>query len=256
MCRAMAETFAKASTHDDMGREMVFLDVGSNIGFHSLCVGAGSIRTISVEANTQNYGALWTSIHKNKWQQKMTAFNVAVSDGTATEPLCFRVFPGNMGGNSAISPEDHQSKDWHTDIPCDYVNVTTVDTLLSSTVELLQQERALCPLVMKMDVEGFEHRALTGSKALLELYSPCMIYMELHVPLLLAAKAAPPIETMRLLQSRGYKPKSHTVTAIKDVIKKKGVVNLVWVHKTIDAAGSGDSCWERCLPSTVSTYIG
>lgn len=47
------------------------------------------------------------------------------------------------------------------------------------------------------DIEGYEHRALLGDPQLLHEYSPCKIFMEFHVTLLKAAKAAPLTETLQ-----------------------------------------------------------
>ena len=232
---------------------MTFLDVGSNIGFHSLCLaaplhGTSMIHTVSVEANQRNYGALWTSRELNQWQQHMSVFRVAVSDGNSTKPLCFRAFSGNMGGNSAVDPKSHQNANWHQNIPCGYVPVTTVDAVLQDAAQQQHKQGLMCPLAMKLDVEGFEHRALLGAKQLLQKYTPCLIAMEFHVPLLKAAGVAPPVETLQLLGDAGYEPKSHSLEKLRGVVTSNGITDTIWEHTTMNSgAQTGDTCWSRCL---------
>ena len=252
MCQTLAAVFETARIFGQQGL-MTFLDVGSNIGFHSLCLaapldGTPMTHTVSVEANQKNYGALWTSRELNQWQQHMSIFRVAVSDGSSTEPLCFRAFTGNMGGNSAVDPQHHQRIGWHQDIPCDYVPVTTIDAVLRDAAQQQHNQDHMCPLVMKLDVEGFEHRALLGAKQLLEKYTPCLIAMEFHVPLLKAAAAAPPIETLQRLVDAGYEPKSHSLEKLRDIVTRNAIVDTIWEHTTMKSgAPTGDTCWSRCF---------
>jgi len=161
-----------------------FLDIGANIGYHSLCVAAQQKRTVSVEAAPFNFYALNSSREANEWVDRMTVYQIAVSDGSSKEPLCFRSDRDNYGGTSAVYPTHHPTAGWldPSTHPCTNVAQTTIDTLLASLkANAAPSGSSLCPLVMKMDIEGFEHRALVGANGLLSQSPPCAILMEFHV---------------------------------------------------------------------------
>jgi len=90
---------------------------------------------------------------------------------------------------------------------------------------------------------------MTGAKKLLEKYTPCKILMEFHTILLKLAAAAPPMETVALLQNAGYQPTSHNIEQVKAAASGNGVLDTVWEHESIGKHGSPDSCWDRCMPS-------
>jgi hypothetical protein len=211
--RLECDTFSKVFRIDS--RYNTFLDIGSNTGFHSLCMAAKGVHTISVEMNKDKYGALWKSRELNSWERQMSIFRVAVGDGSNTKPLCLRAPSGQ----------------------CDYVQLTTIDAVLEEVVQL---HRHLCPLAMKI---GFEHYALLGAKQLLYKYTPCLIAMAMPVPLM--KTAAEPGETLQLLLNAGYNPTSHSLEKLMDVVQTGDIVDTIWEHNTTNAAG--DTCWSRCL---------
>lgn len=255
LCSAIVSVFKRFShLHHRDNREIAFLDIGGNIGFHSLCAATlpeHLLNTIiTVEASHKNFGALHTSMKLNGWESRMSLVNMAVSNGADNTPLCFRVDSSNMGGNSAVNPANHPTAKWHSGIECEYVPVTTIDSILQSTAGNRLGSRTLCPLVMKLDIEGYEHRALEGAHRLLNNYSPCAIFMELHVVLLKAANAAPVEETLLLLLNAGYKPVSHTMDNLKTAIATGGQLDVKWEHATINDSNHDKnelSCWNRCI---------
>jgi len=123
--------------------------------------------TISIEAAPVNYNALATSVGVNGWSKRMSTLQIGVSDGENDEPLCFRNDPENYGGNTAVDPDSHPQDGWMepSTHPCLYVDKSTVDKELEK-VAATKKHGTICPVVMKMDVEGFEHRALTGIHSL------------------------------------------------------------------------------------------
>jgi len=238
----------EVTAHSELTGTPVFLDFGANIGYHSLCVASHKWDTVSVEALPRNFGALWGSIEGMGWQDRMQAFNIALSDGSSEVPLCFKVAEKNLGGSSAVDPAKHK-KGWHKGVDCTYVDVTTVDKVMAAANKHLQAgdaARRLCPVVMKLDVEGFEHFTLQGAAGLLGKYKPCTILMEFHVPLLRAAGAAPPMETVELLESYGYTAGTQRAKIEKAAVTG-GILELVFEHATVESSGPS-SCWAACMP--------
>ena len=111
-----------------------------------------------------------------------------------------------------------------------------------------QKPSGICPLVMKMDVEGFEHKALLGATNLLVASPPCVILMEFHTPLLRTAGAAPPMETVKLIKSKGYELRSHHIRQVQQAAADGGILNLEFAHESYNDAGG--RCWTSCLVPT------
>jgi len=225
-----------------------FLDIGANIGYHSLCVAAQNKRTVSVEAAPFNFYALNSSREENEgWVDRMTVYQIAVSDGSSKEPLCFRSDPENYGGNSAVDPANHPSAGWHDSAshPCTNVAQTTIDTLLASLkANAVSSGSSLCPLVMKMDIEGFEHSALVGASGLLQKSPPCVILMEFHVILLTMAGAAPPMDTVRLVLNHGYQLRQPSMGEVEQAVQGQ-IFDLMFAHDSYNDANG--RCWKSCL---------
>merc|ERR1712196_575575 len=97
--------------------------------------------------------------------------------------------------------------------------------------------------------EGFEHRALMGATNLFSKQTPCLVFMEFHVTLLVAAGAAPPKHTVNFFQKHGYQLRSPTMSVVDQTIQAKGITELVWVHNTFSLGPENgkESCWNRCM---------
>lgn len=120
-----------------------FLDVGANIGIHSLAVASHGIKVIAIEGNKENAVKLRLSKAINKFNE-MTIINRIVLDKPGL--ACIKTRPENMGGISVK-------------YDCEiYSNVTTIDMILGWHA----------PYIMKMDIEGSEYQALLGAHDILK----------------------------------------------------------------------------------------
>lgn len=219
----------------------IFLDIGANIGFHSLCVMSYGYDVVSVEALPKNYEALKLSIADNRWGGQAHAYNIALTNVTTQEPLCFRSYSRNMKGASAVDVGKIADKTFLQGRgPCEYINTTTLDAIVETI------RGGVCPVVLKIDVEGFEHFVLKGSTHLLETYTPCYLLIDFHVVLLKAAGAADPISTIELIQSYGYKLVSHSIADVMQIVARNGHIEIAFQHtsSTLQIPGS---CWHRCM---------
>ncbi len=131
----------------------VFVDAGANIGTCSLVMGYHGIPTYSFEPNPQNLFYFNQSLLANP------AFTIGLYPmglGATSQKLPIFMEPGNAG-NSVLNKPIHTRR---ISTPSHIVEITTLD-----------QMTALRPwkrILLKMDVQGFEERALRGATGLLK----------------------------------------------------------------------------------------
>jgi FkbM family methyltransferase len=148
---------------------MRFVDVGANFGYFSL-IGAESVgpsgHVYSLEANPLLFGKLIKSISVNGFNDRVSAFNLAVWDDSRPMEILFR-HTGSGGG-------------W-TDIPRE--RGATGGEVLPVNGEPL--DKLLCDIpdiqVMKIDVEGAEPNVLAGAKKLIARSKHLAIVLEFDI---------------------------------------------------------------------------
>ena len=147
----------------------VFLDVGANLGLHSL--GVAKDIGCPVEPGTKTADCLERSIEANGLNSLVRVFRVALAykSGTATfvEP------PEHIGQSSLESPNDPA----HRDGERFEVQVERLDQF-SEFNDFLKKTGMKVGLV-KMDIEGAEEEALNGMVELLKTHRPAII-MEIY----------------------------------------------------------------------------
>jgi FkbM family methyltransferase len=151
---------------------MTFLDVGANIGYFTLLaarlVGAGG-RVLAIEPFQQNVKLLVQSLRSNRFDH-VEIFPIAASD--RAELLTF----DNVGSNGQVFTLPTEAR---------MLMATTVvygmrlDDVLRDVVHVD---------VVKIDIEGAEHRAVAGARRLLERWRP-IILSEFSPPGLAAVSA-------------------------------------------------------------------
>ena len=159
-----------------------FVDIGANMGFFSLlaarAVGPEG-RVFAFEPFQQNVKLLFLSARLNGFEN-ITILPVAAADREAL------FFYDNMGSNGQIR---ETSADPELVLSSTLVASTTLDSALSR-VERLD--------VIKIDVEGAEYLALTGSRHLLERFRPT-IFSELSPRSLESVSKVPATRYLELL---------------------------------------------------------
>jgi FkbM family methyltransferase len=183
-----------------IARGDVMLDVGANIGTHSVALAAGFRRILSFEPNK----ALCLVIQANAMvagAKNIESFPVGLSDEARTSKLYFpggNFSWGNVGG--------------HDEWPSVEVELANGDTFLSS--HLSGTERIS---FIKIDVEGHEISVLRGLTETIKRDQPTIAYEAL------SADAA--IQCRELLSSFGYSTFLAMVEAPRGSILKK----LLWL---------------------------
>lgn len=152
--------------------DTVFLDIGANIGLHSLNVAAQvpSAKTLAFEPHPQIRSELNRNIEINKFEKKITAEPVAFGDHSGQ--IDFHVHSDqnfHNRGLSSANPEAVQAKDF-TAIQ---VEMVTLDEYVQS--KLSEQKIS----AIKIDTQGLEEAVLRGAKNTLKKHKP-ILFLELE----------------------------------------------------------------------------
>lgn len=137
-----------------------FLDIGAAYGFFSLLaatlVGEGG-QVYAVEPNEQNVKLFESSIRSNGFNN-VTVMQMGASD--RVETLFMHAGVGN-GATSVVGAKD---------------NPFAARTVLGAPLDQLLAYRANPVNLIKIDVEGFEHKALLGAQRILKEDRPRIIF--------------------------------------------------------------------------------
>ncbi len=134
----------------------VFIDVGANIGVYSLIAGycVGRWGTVySFEPHTTTFKRLCENVRLNQLEN-VVSFRMALSDKDGVLPLQIST-DGFDAWNSFAKPNDNQT------VAVEEVKCVQWDTFAA------EQDLAGRTTIMKMDVEGWESRVLSGGKKVL-----------------------------------------------------------------------------------------
>lgn len=149
----------------------VFLDVGANLGLHSLGVAHDvGCSVVAFEPSPQTADCLDLSIAENKLDDRVRAYRVALSDEEGNAEL---VEPPHHVGQAALAAPTEGFREGSR-----YeVQVVRLDDY----AEFQDHLRALGKRVglIKMDIEGAEEKALRGMEQLLRTHRP-VIVMEIY----------------------------------------------------------------------------
>jgi len=171
-----------------------FVDVGANLGVHSLL--ASSIvgvdgRVYSFEPNATTFELLKAHIAINR-KENVQLFRLGLSDSCGAASLA------SVGPHSGTSTLRHVEQ---ADIS-QVVEISTGD-------EALKGCKISNPLLLKIDVEGFEGRVLAGMSEFLQRYQP-IVTMEIS-PQWLSQEGTNAEQITHLMAAHGYSPFLPTV---------------------------------------------
>lgn len=179
-----------------------YVDIGANEGY--FCVTAARLvgpsgRVVAVEPQTRLAEVLRRNFELNDSRVEMLAAAISDQAGTATLHLTPDV------NNSASGLAAHTSYRLATQ---------RVPTL--TLMQLFAQLNLHPPLVIKMDIESWEHEAILGSRELFQRGLIRVLVLEIH-PSLLRLRGLDPEELTRFLRECGYE---HLA----------GSTGIAWVH--------------------------
>ena len=174
--------FTWLAPSSDAMRRAIAIDIGANLGNHSLYLSRYFSRVIAIEPNPRIFSIL--QINSNN-VDNITALNVGLSD----RPLnaLMQENPLNLGGSRVL--------DTISDPPPGStlgIHLTTLDAIVAN----LNIDNIF---LIKIDAEGFEARIISGGTAVLEKYKPVVLF-ELHESDIKNGSA----EVVELLRQRDY----------------------------------------------------
>jgi FkbM family methyltransferase len=141
----------------------IFLDIGANVGYYSLMAAKlGATKIISVEPNPIVLDRFKTNIKFNGFDRKIKTFQIGIGAQRATMEL--RLSHIDMGSSSIVNSK---------------LNSNKIKIKIIPLSELLKKEGITKVDVLKIDIEGFEDRALFPYfKTLDKKLYPRLILME------------------------------------------------------------------------------
>jgi FkbM family methyltransferase len=126
----------------------LFVDVGADFGWYTCAIGAiAETSVVSIEPDCENCTSLRRNITRNRLRN-VTVFNGAAGTEFSTTPIR-RAAQANSGTAMVGSDDPDRRGDWVATVP--------LDTLLKRIVR-----PAIRPVMIKIDVEGFERQVLMG----------------------------------------------------------------------------------------------
>ena len=140
--------------------DKVALDIGANIGNHSIFFAKKFKKVYSFEPNPVTYEVLKINSNYAAEYKNVIPVNFGLSDIEGSLP--FRINPSNIGGSSIIDENSPQIK--HST----QINVMTLD-------EFSELKDASVALI-KIDVEGHELRVLKGAKTTILREMPAILF--------------------------------------------------------------------------------
>lgn len=157
-------------------REATALDLGANIGNHSLFFSDHFKQVHAFEPNDRTFKVLSLNA---ELVDNVCCHHVGLSDLAATAH--FRINPGNIGASCVVSSQEPGTT---------VVELVTLDSAVTGLADIK---------LIKVDVEGHDFSALVGAKQTIASYKPIILFEQLAEDTDSGESA-----TVALLRSYGY----------------------------------------------------
>lgn len=136
----------------------LFVDVGANIGSYTILAASRGSHCIAFEPDAESFKWLLWNIGINDMSHRIGAHRAAVGDRNGQAILTVGLDTVN---HVVTATEDGKE--------AQVVTMTTLDSALDGCA----------PIMIKIDVEGFENAVINGARATLEKQELCCVLMEL-----------------------------------------------------------------------------
>jgi FkbM family methyltransferase len=181
-----------------------FVDVGTNIGYYSSLAASFGYSVLSIEAMSYNLHLFRETVALNKFDNQIQIKHVGVSDQSGGY-LCMHMPTGNAGNGVATFSAVACEKDV-TQVPVktlDEITGFTSTGFTSSGGQGIANNQYKHTVAMKLDIEGFETRAILGGKEFIKHVNPCYIWFE-HTPHAVVRSGKGKNEIFDTLHQLGY----------------------------------------------------
>ncbi len=201
----------------------VFIDVGANVGYYTCVARAAGVHVVAIEPLPLNLEHLFRALEANHWDD-VEIWPVAVAERPGSLPMW-----GAKTGASLVPGWAGTSLEYRQIVP-----VTTLDILLDRRLEGQR-------LLVKMDVEGAEYRALLGGASILRREPRPVWLMEIAIGIQHPTENQHFSDTFALFFDHGYSvfaaDADETPVSHADVARWQcqdrcdlGVYNWLFVH--------------------------
>ena len=136
-----------------------FLDVGANAGVYSILAGVRGAQALAMEPVPATYEELLDNVHLNRFETRIEARKLGVGKE-----------PGELRFSTASGPTNHVLADGEGDAQSVTVPVDSLDNIAAGWA----------PVMMKIDVEGFEANVIQGAPEILAQPSLQAVLIELN----------------------------------------------------------------------------
>lgn len=134
----------------------VLLDVGANVGTYSVLAAAGyGARVFAFEPESQNFALLCLNVALNRLGDKVTAWPAAISDEAGFATLYMSEFKAGSSCHAFGEALDFNLQPFRTPITQGAVAATVDGLVADGVIEV--------PTRIKIDVDGMEHKVITGA---------------------------------------------------------------------------------------------
>lgn len=189
---------------DSFAPGSVLYDVGANVGTYSIYAArrdrAGQV--VALEPESQNYAALNRNIALNRLDDRIRAFNLALSDETKLGPLRLSVLETGGANHTFDRPLDHEGRPWE--------GLFHQGALSFTLDELIERFSPPFPNHIKIDVDGLEPKIIAGGRRTLRDSRVYSLLIEVN-------EGSPEFESMlRELEAMGFKTQRRPHAAMFD----------------------------------------
>jgi FkbM family methyltransferase len=203
------------------------IDVGANLGVYSLVAAAMGRHIVSVEPNIENVHRYHKAIRQGQLQDRIVLLQNAVGDSAGVAKI---VYSGNNQGDTRMKKQDGANVENSAyDNEQAYTKMITMDDLL-----------LFCDFkeaIMKIDIQGFEHRAFVHADRLFSNVQIHKVLMEWDMMKPIFQKKGLDVEEYELVEAmisffidRGYTPKNWDRVTLSRDSWNEWPFDIVW-HK-------------------------
>ena len=184
----LATTFAEAKGINAK-KDMLYIDIGANIGGTSLPMAASGFTTVALEGKPINFKHLSAAVaHSTKVSPRMAVFNAMLYYRSGVN-LNFQDKPQNQGGIYVINPDLAESEKVPPvdievgplgDVSKEQVVSITLDDVLYDKLPMRFHPTNFKYTFAKIDIEGSEFFAIMGGRRLFTKNRPVFVYLEFN----------------------------------------------------------------------------
>jgi FkbM family methyltransferase len=191
----------------------VLFDIGANIGLYTVYAAKRGVNVIAFEPESQNFALLNKNVYLNNCHDKVTCFNLALSDRDSIDHLYLSSFLSGSAINCIRSPIDEHGKSFNPVYRQGVVSCA-LDSFLAGSKDF--------PSHIKIDVDGLEPDIINGSASTLKDPRLKSILIELNEEL------TQHTELVKIIEAGGFKLRHKKHAGMFENEEHRAIFNFVF----------------------------